>query len=418
MIATYKTEIYIEPGMYDTFAGGVYFEVNNDDDYACFRDVKLPDGLETSNGGKLASFDLIGCEVMHEGITGGNAAQRVNAIRCYTVSGDTISPLDDNDIAGTHTKNVVKDSSDHVQGTDQKLDDGGQNECSAADLKSAVDLKHSNSLDHSNAADHARSHALDSSSDHTINGLTGTYLIKSNGSTLAPATNTDSQVSDAVSKAHSNSLDHSNSRDHSNANDPTANEKAGLGANSPSATNGVITALNLFRQDVRGAVKPAIKLTHAADPTGGGDDNPLKISEGYLAVNNQGVLGSNCKGAVDCKLETANGSVNGVASSASGWVVHSATPPGVKVYVNEASSNRLEFVSGSAKNSFIVLNFGTVAPFLVRVIVHHSATAATGKPLYFNDDGGADAQLVYTATGAADTAIPAGDVAVLEPAFI
>lgn len=49
---------------------------------------------------------------------------------------------------------------------------------------------------------HARSHALDSTSDHSIGSLTSTYLVKSDGSKLAPATNTDSQVSAAVTASH------------------------------------------------------------------------------------------------------------------------------------------------------------------------------------------------------------------------
>ena len=70
------------------------------------------------------------------------------------------------------------------------------------DVADAVSKKHSNTLDHT------RSHALDGTSDHSIGGLTNTYLVKSDGTKLVPATNTDAQVSDAVTKAHSNASDH------------------------------------------------------------------------------------------------------------------------------------------------------------------------------------------------------------------
>ena len=52
---------------------------------------------------------------------------------------------------------------------------------------------------------HTRSHALDSTSDHTIGSLTNTYLVKSDGTKLVPATNTDAQISDAVSASHARS---------------------------------------------------------------------------------------------------------------------------------------------------------------------------------------------------------------------
>ncbi len=49
---------------------------------------------------------------------------------------------------------------------------------------------------------HAKQHAIDAIADHTIGGLTNTYLVKSDGSKVVPGTNTDAQVADAVSRAH------------------------------------------------------------------------------------------------------------------------------------------------------------------------------------------------------------------------
>ena len=54
---------------------------------------------------------------------------------------------------------------------------------------------------------HIRSHALDGTSDHSIGGLTSTYLVKSDGTKLAPATNTDADVSSAVSLKHTQGTD-------------------------------------------------------------------------------------------------------------------------------------------------------------------------------------------------------------------
>ena len=60
-------------------------------------------------------------------------------------------------------------------------------------------------------------HALDSTDDHTIGSLSNGYLIKSTGSKLANATNTDAEVSDAVSKKHTQAHDVDSSSDHNAA---------------------------------------------------------------------------------------------------------------------------------------------------------------------------------------------------------
>jgi hypothetical protein len=83
----------------------------------------------------------------------------------------------------------------------------GTNSATPADIASAISLKHSNSLDHS------RQHSITSSSDHTSSATSG-YILKADANGLPiTATNTDSDVSDAVSKKHSNSLDHSQGTD-------------------------------------------------------------------------------------------------------------------------------------------------------------------------------------------------------------
>ncbi len=63
-------------------------------------------------------------------------------------------------------------------------------------LESATDLKHT------------RSHALDATDDHSIGSLTSGYLVKSDGSKLAPATNTDSAIASAVTLVGTTLTDH------------------------------------------------------------------------------------------------------------------------------------------------------------------------------------------------------------------
>jgi hypothetical protein len=64
-------------------------------------------------------------------------------------------------------------------------------------------------------ASHARSHALDGTSDHSIGSLTNTYLVKSDGTKLVPASNTDAQVSGAVTASHARSHALDGTSDHS-----------------------------------------------------------------------------------------------------------------------------------------------------------------------------------------------------------
>lgn len=88
-----------------------------------------------------------------------------------------------NEVTAVNAKDAV--TKKHTQGTDQHLDFGGANQVAVADAKDAVDKKHTQGTDQgldtgganaSTAADvkdavdkkHTRSHALDSTSDHSI----------------------------------------------------------------------------------------------------------------------------------------------------------------------------------------------------------------------------------------------------------
>jgi hypothetical protein len=187
-------------------------------------------------------------------------------------------------------------------------------------------------------------------------------------------------------------------------------------AGTPAGTNAASAVTASYLPDYSGIVKPAMKLTYNADPVGGLSAAALYIVEALAgASENCATLQSNCASTTSVLGETADGSVYLAASSARFFVTHNATPAGVQVYVNEAASYQLEFVSPTATDAVILMPMenaaGMGAPF-VKVVVHHNAAAATGKALYFDDNGAADAQLVFIAADTSDHAIPASDIAI------
>lgn len=189
----------------------------------------------------------------------------------------------------------------------------------------------------------------------------------------------------------------------------------------PAGTNATSLVKPKYDVDPTMITKPTIKLTHNADPVGGLAAAALFAVEasGY-SISNQAFLQSNCASTASVWGETANG-VSGVAASCRFAVKHNLTPAGVQIYVNEASSYRLEFVSPTATDAVIVMPFeaavGSLPGTAVAVTIHHSATAATGKALYFDDNGAADAQLVFVDAATTDRAIPAADVVVILPTY-
>lgn len=175
-------------------------------------------------------------------------------------------------------------------------------------------------------------------------------------------------------------------------------------------------------QPFHAAAKPTIALTHNADPVVNLSANPLYIVEAYgIATANVGALQSNCAATASVSGSTADGTVHGTSATPRFYVTHNATPSGVQIYVNESSSDRLEFVSPTSTNAYIIMPFESIANvppgFAVAVKVYHSATAATGKPLYFDDNGAADAQLAFVDAGASGGTIPAADVTIIGPTY-
>ncbi len=123
---------------------------------------------------------------------------------------------------------------------------------------------------------HLRSHALDSTDDHTIGGMTNTYLVKSNGSTLAPATNTDAQVSAAVTASHSNASDHARSHAITGTSDHTSSATSGKMLKADAS------GLPIDASNTDTEVASAVSLKHAAVTVSA----PISISTQALSLVN------------------------------------------------------------------------------------------------------------------------------------
>ena len=84
------------------FTGPITLDCINTDDIFTFTRCNLANGLSTDTGAVAAWVVLKDTEVKHAGITGGNAAQEVHAINCWTTSG----AFDSKDTAGSHTQKI------------------------------------------------------------------------------------------------------------------------------------------------------------------------------------------------------------------------------------------------------------------------------------------------------------------------
>jgi|GEM_PF-2219740 len=87
--------------------GLIYLDAGNDGDRFYAQSVNFMGGLQTAADAVAFDIRLERCKVLHEGITGGNAAQTIHAICCYSQTGTTWAALDTNDLAGSHTEDIV-----------------------------------------------------------------------------------------------------------------------------------------------------------------------------------------------------------------------------------------------------------------------------------------------------------------------
>lgn len=177
-----------------------------------------------------------------------------------------------------------------------------------------------------------------------------------------------------------------------------------------------------FHGTVDGITVGTPALTYNADPVTNLSANPLFVVEAYGVGNkNIGVLQSNCAGTTSIL-----GSVDDVSGACGAatprfWVTHNATPAGVQVYVNESDNDKLCCVSPTEQDVIVMMPFEAIADgvpgFAYAVTIHHDAAAATYKPLYFDDNGAADAQLAFVDAGGVGGVIYAADIEVVGPQY-
>lgn len=87
--------------------GQVYFETKDNGDRLYITNVRLNGGLATSADAKSLDVRLKRCEVLHAGVSGGNAAQTITAVQCYSNDSGTFAILDTSDLAGSHTEAIM-----------------------------------------------------------------------------------------------------------------------------------------------------------------------------------------------------------------------------------------------------------------------------------------------------------------------
>ncbi len=87
--------------------GDVYLDSGNNGNIFRAENVLFNGGLESAADAVEYLITLLYCGVLHEGVTGGNAAQHIATVGCYSLTGTTYAALDTNDLAGSHTENIV-----------------------------------------------------------------------------------------------------------------------------------------------------------------------------------------------------------------------------------------------------------------------------------------------------------------------
>jgi len=87
--------------------GTIYLDAGNDGDRFYATNVVLNGGLSTAADAVAFDLRFINCTILHEGITGGNAAQTISACGCFSLTGGTYAALDTADLAGSHTETVI-----------------------------------------------------------------------------------------------------------------------------------------------------------------------------------------------------------------------------------------------------------------------------------------------------------------------
>lgn len=105
--ASNGVRLYVNDNRGREIEGPVSFVVGNDGDIIRIKNAVLSGGLVTGTSATVMEITLQNCEVLHEGVTGGNAAQVLNVISCHSRTGATIAAFDTSDAAGSHTENIL-----------------------------------------------------------------------------------------------------------------------------------------------------------------------------------------------------------------------------------------------------------------------------------------------------------------------
>lgn len=179
-------------------------------------------------------------------------------------------------------------------------------------------------------------------------------------------------------------------------------------------------SVNGYQNHLAGVTKPALTLTHTADAGVTQAALPVYAVEGSGTSINALALQSTTNGNTDI-LASFEETTGVVAPGTPRYVVtDSDSPSGVQVYVN-TTGDILEYVSPTGQDGYIIAPIeavaNTIGGYALKIKVHHSATAATGSVLYFDDNGAADVQLFFTDPGAAGGVIPAADIEVIGPNY-
>jgi len=87
--------------------GTIVMVAGNDGNRFYATNVVLNGGLSTSAAAVAFDIRFFRCTILHEGVTGGNAAQTIIAAGCFSATGGTFAALDTADLAGSHTETVI-----------------------------------------------------------------------------------------------------------------------------------------------------------------------------------------------------------------------------------------------------------------------------------------------------------------------
>jgi len=85
----------------------ISFVGNNNGDRLIMHDCSIEDTFVSNDQATLAEFTFVGCQLPHEGFSGGNAAQYINSIGCYTKTSGIAAAADTNDFAGSQSEVIT-----------------------------------------------------------------------------------------------------------------------------------------------------------------------------------------------------------------------------------------------------------------------------------------------------------------------